>query len=263
MRYIDISSLSVSPKWQADAERAKADVENNGTSPSNWSNVWRQLKDSLADISHDKCWYCEVIQERSDNAVDHFRPKSIYPWLAFDEKNLRYSCTYCNSRRRNPGTGETEGKGDQFPLLDETKRAKHSGEELNEVPLLLDPIIPNDPGLLDFREDGVPCPKYPEDRHEIRYRRANISIKLYHLDHPDLIDKRKALALRLTRKIESANELVDRVDQGDPTIDRAFNELIRDLANAISEKAELSAFARKVIAGKREYVWVEELLKTA
>lgn len=37
--------------------------------------VWRDLKDGLANLLHDKCWYCETAVDRSDNAVDHFRPK--------------------------------------------------------------------------------------------------------------------------------------------------------------------------------------------
>lgn len=263
MRYINIRNLHIPPDWENKASRATEDIVKNDESPNKWSRVWSELKDPLADLSHNKCWYCEVIQERSDNAVDHFRPKSIYRWLAFDKNNLRYACTYCNSKRRNPTTGNTGGKGDEFPLLDETKRATKSGEEKDETPLLLDPTLPNDPGLLDFREDGAPCPKYTKKRHELRHRRAVISIKLYHLDHPDLIDKRRTLALQLTEKIESANELFERVDQGDPMIDRAFNELIRDLADAISEQAELSAFARKVISGKREYEWIEALLQKA
>jgi len=261
MRYINLSRLNLPSNWEEKAEQAKSDVINNNAPVSKWSRVWSELKDSLADLSYDKCWYCEIVQERSDNAVDHFRPKSRYPWLAFSKENLRYSCTYCNSKRRNPVTNTVQGKGDEFPLLDESKRAKGPGDERSESPLLLDPTVPNDPGLLDFREDGVPCPKYSKSSHEIRYRRAVVSIKLYHLDHPDLIDKRKELAIRLIRKIERANALFDRVDQGDTVLDNVFNELIQDLFESISEKSELSAFARKVISGKREYEWIEALLE--
>ena len=39
------------------------------------ADVWRELKPLLASISADKCWYCESKDIRSDNAVDHFRPK--------------------------------------------------------------------------------------------------------------------------------------------------------------------------------------------
>jgi len=262
MRYINNLTLSVPLGWDNEATRATNDVINNAISPSDRGQVWRNLKDKLSDVSHKKCWYCEIIQERSDNAVDHFRPKSMYPWLAFDKRNLHFACTYCNSKRRNPDTGETEGKGNLFPLLDESRRATNPGEETREVPLLLNPTEPNDPGLLDFYvDDGRPCPRYKEEDYEIRFRRADVSIKLYHLDHPVLIEKRKNLSLNISDKIEAANALFGTVDQGNPDTDRAFNTIVRELADAMSEKSELSAFARKVIAGKREYDWVEALLE--
>lgn len=261
MRVINTVGLPCPNGWDARAAQAHADAGNDSEKINDRSAIWRELKNLLADLSHDKCWYCEVKQERSDNAVDHFRPKSLYPWLAFEKNNLRYSCTYCNSRRKNPETGEAEGKGDSFPLFDETQRATAPGQENYESPVLLDPCKTMDPGLLDFYEDGRPCARYPD--HNVRKRRAEASVKTYHLDHPDLIEKRRTLAAEINAKISEADALFDQCDAGNAAIDNAFSGLIRVLCTAISESAELSAFARKVVAGARDKVWVEELLRTA
>jgi uncharacterized protein (TIGR02646 family) len=271
MRCIDNTNLTLPEGWEERAREAKEAVRNGSKSINDQSSVWCALKDTLADKSNDKCWYCEIKQERSDNAVDHFRPKNRvadtnpphdgYWWLAFDPSNFRYSCTFCNSLRKNPDSGETEGKGDKFPLLDGSPRASNPGEEANENPVLLDPCNTADPGLLDFLDNGQPCARYPD--HDIRRQRAEQSIKLYHLDHPALIEQRKALAGKIKSWINKADRLFDRCDTGDPTIDQAFDGFLASLRDAISERAELSVFARKVIAGFRDKVWVEQLLMTA
>lgn len=186
---------------------------------------------------------------------------SLYPWLAFESRNLRYSCTYCNSPRKNPETGKTEGKSDSFPLFNEEHRAVAPGQEGQESPMLLDPCRTQDPGLLDFYEDGRPCARYPN--HNARKQRAETSIKTYHLDHPAIVEKRRVLTAEIKAKIETADALFEQCDAGNPAIDNAFDVLIRGLSYAISEAAELSAFARKIVAGSRDKVWVGELLRTA
>ncbi len=261
MRCVNTTPLCCPPHWESKAARARQEAGADLAEIKKRSSVWRELKDPLADLSYDKCWYCEIRQERSDNAVDHFRPKSIYPWLAFQKSNLRYSCTYCNSGRTNPESGEIEGKDDNFPLLDETMRASAAGQEDQESPMLLDPAKTQDPGFLDFYEDGRPCARHPE--HGVRKRRAETSIRTYHLDHPDIVEKRRVLAANIAAKIRQADALFPQCDTGNPAIDEAFSGLIRILSDAMSETAELSSFARKMIAGARDKVWVEQLLVTA
>lgn len=271
MRCIDNSNLDLPEGWEQRAQEATDAVRDGTKTINEQREVWTALKDALADRSHDKCWYCEIRQERSDKAVDHFRPKNRvadtnpqhngYWWLAFDSSNFRYSCTFCNSLRKNPDSGETEGKGDKFPLLDGSPRAFNPGQEVNESPVLLDPCNTADPGYLDFLDNGQPCERFPD--HNTRRARAEQSIKLYHLDHPALIEQRKVLAGKLKSWIKNADRLFDRCDTGDQDIDQAFDGFLKSLRDAISERAELSVFARKVIAGFRDIVWVEQLLMTA
>jgi uncharacterized protein (TIGR02646 family) len=260
MRYINLDQLKFPNGWQARADAAIADEHEK---INDHSDVWRDLKQPLMTLSHRKCYYCEIVQERSDGAVDHFRPKSKYPWSAFSHANYRFACTFCNSVRTDEESKKTGGKGDKFPLLDEAKRATCCEEEANESPILLDPCKPDEPGLIDFDETGKPVPTYSEETHAGRYGRANESIKLYHLDHADLVDKRKTLAVSIKRKIDAADRLFPQTESGNVDIDNSFSEHVRSLANYISEGAELSAFARRILAGRRDVLWIESLLCSA
>jgi len=125
MRYIAIGNLSPGPAWIKAANNAasavrKAKPEDRSKVINDHSHVWGLFKGALRTLSHGKCWYCEAIDARSDNAVDHYRPKGNvrgatprhegYWWLAFEWSNYRFSCTYCNSIRKS--AGKTGGKQD-------------------------------------------------------------------------------------------------------------------------------------------------------
>ncbi|MGL9619372.1 hypothetical protein QRQ56_15290 [Bradyrhizobium sp. U531] len=68
---------------------------------------WKSAKPKLRKDSADKCAYCEAstaIVAHGD--VDHFRPKSLYWWLAYNFDNFVYACQICNQ----------SFKGDRFPV---------------------------------------------------------------------------------------------------------------------------------------------------
>ena len=170
MRYIDISKLraSITAEWAATAaaltgelsRAADKDERKNILNRPASADAWRDLKVYLEQISSNKCWYCESRQIRSDNAVDHFRPKGRvfecddhpgYWWLAFNWENYRFSCTFCNSRRTDVITDATGGKHDHFPLAREDQRVYSDKEDIRrELPMLLDPVNPADYGLIWF-----------------------------------------------------------------------------------------------------------------
>lgn len=259
MRRIDQNKIKADADWDALAatEEAKRQA---GTLVKDCKPVWGQVKARLKDVSNGKCWYCEARQERADNDVDHFRPKSIYPWLAFTLDNFRYACTFCNRVRKNPDTGGASGKGDHFPLFGGA-RATTVEQLANEDLVLLDPCRGADPGLLDFTDDGRPCAKYPDQPK--RADRANQSIHYYHLDHPDLIESRRQLALQLMEWIDGADALYEEIDQGDPKIERAFSRFAESICRALSENAEFSVFARRILDGYRNRPWVDDILQYA
>lgn len=279
MRYIDLDRLRLPDGWEDRARHALEEVRAlppsqrkqaiNARSP-----IWRELKELLKDLANGKCWYCETRQERSDNAVDHFRPKNEvarcadhdgYWWLAFDWRNYRFSCTYCNSRRtdQNESSG---GKHTYFPLLNEENRAYSEQDSLDaEYPCLLDPTRATDPGLLWFREDGEAEPRYSADEKPVRHQRADVSIRLYHLNLTDTVERRRGLYNEIKRLVKNGDKSFDRLEDGDQIDDLAddsLNKAMGDLARMANEGAEFSAATRAYLLGFRNRAWVEEVLAT-
>ncbi len=71
------------------------------------SNRWKAAKDELKRDSHDKCAYCEApTSVVAYGDVEHFRPKSVYWWLAYCYENYLVSCQLCNQKY----------KGAKFPI---------------------------------------------------------------------------------------------------------------------------------------------------
>lgn len=71
------------------------------------SSAWKPAKNVLRADSGGKCAYCEAsTQIVAHGDVEHFRPKSIYWWLAFVFDNYLFSCQICNQTH----------KGDKFPV---------------------------------------------------------------------------------------------------------------------------------------------------
>ena len=148
MRYVNLESVrkNLPSGWDQRAREAEDAVA--ATEPGSradevkkHSALWTALKGTLKVVSHQKCWYCESADIRSDDAVDHFRPKGSvaecadhdgYWWLAFKWQNYRFCCTYCNCRRVDQATRRGGGKADRFPLRQEANRAKVPTDSLAE-----------------------------------------------------------------------------------------------------------------------------------
>jgi len=67
---------------------------------------WGTAKPRVRIESHIKCAYCESVAESQHGDVEHFRPKSVWWWLACCYDNYLLSCQICNQSY----------KGDKFPL---------------------------------------------------------------------------------------------------------------------------------------------------
>ncbi len=77
------------------------------------SGFWKESKDQLLAETHDKCAYCETpTKVVTYGDVEHFRPKSVYWWLAYSYENYLASCAICNQKY----------KKDFFQLADDTLR---------------------------------------------------------------------------------------------------------------------------------------------
>lgn len=280
MRYININNLTITKnkKWRKKAAEALVTARSKLTRAerseyiNNQSAIWSELKPSLERLSYRKCWYCESYEKRSDRVVDHFRPKNNvrdcdpphegYWWLAFDPENYRLSCTYCNSRRSDRETGEVGGKGDYFPVYDETYRVKPEGLNFRrENPLLLDPCNPLDVQLLWFKEDGRAVPKFDEVSKPWAYQRAKESIKYYNLDEQEIKEARQGIYNKIKKLIEDGDIYFEESYQTNDPANVAFANILHDLALVIHKNSEYSAFSRAMIAGFRDETrpWLDGL----
>lgn len=270
MRYIDLSQLKLPDGWlqqAADAKQAVAD----GDRPEDHSQVWTALKHQLAELFPDqKCWYCETVSTRDDNAVDHFRPKGRvkeaqqphagYRWLAFDHFNFRYSCTLCNSRRVNVIGDTAGGKADCFPLMDEGQRVYVEGPCDAEQPALLDPCNIRDWRLLGCKhENGKPC---AVSANENEVQRAEISIEIYHLHHEPTCNARHRVAVQFIQDVDETKQLylamtVSEVSQ------IAYQKTAGKVARAIARNAPFSGDMHFLLRSQRDtdHPWIQELLE--
>jgi hypothetical protein len=244
--------------------------------------VWRDLKEPLGRISSFKCHYCETAQVRDDFEVDHFRPKSGKPadghtgywWLAFDITNLRFSCRFCNQRRRDIESGETGGKGSSFPLLNEAMRARSPNDLLDdESPALLDPKKRYDPSAISFDDVGVAVPFADKSHEPDDFERARISIKLYNLNHGYLRRRRGQRALQIKAKIAAVsaqqNLYLRRKQQGQhqAALDAKLRieELILEIKELLEPDQEYSSLIRSILRlsdnGSRP--WIRRILQNA
>ena len=268
MRYVDIEKLVLPPGWTERAITAKSAVKD-GDEVDNHACVWRELKEQLADLLFRKCWYCETQVHRSDNNVDHFRPKGRvsdadsphpgYWWLAFDKSNFRYACTYCNSRRKGVDSETVGGKADRFPLIREENRLYSEGNLAQEEPVLLDPCVPTDCNLLGCqKEDGKPCATSDDLTDKFR---AEETIEILHLHYEPTCKTRHTEAVKLYADIEEGKRRFVEVAKGN-LHKEDFVEVLKRIIRMIALDAPFSGDMRFLLRGERsnDHPWIQNLL---
>ncbi|TVU72442.1 hypothetical protein FQP81_15385 [Pseudoalteromonas distincta] len=236
------------------------------------SSLWRAFAKSVKDLSFEKCWYCESREARSNMPVDHFRPKGGitncdehpgYWWLAFDWKNYRYSCTYCNSLasiESEKDEPKLEGKGNFFDLIIPQKRAFKKGDE-ESLPMLLDPCIKRDTDLLTFTPRGFPKPT-SQQIDSIDYKRVEYSIVKYRLRASKVKNERVDIYLKLERYVTNLTSIKKKARLTDDD-KAALDSNETDIIFLISERAEYRTAARiylKTLITPDNYDWVIDLL---
>ncbi len=72
------------------------------------SEYWKKAKTQLKKESSEKCAYCECkVPQVAHGDVEHYRPKDLYWWLAYNYDNYLFCCQICNQTY----------KSNNFPLL--------------------------------------------------------------------------------------------------------------------------------------------------
>jgi 5-methylcytosine-specific restriction endonuclease McrA len=97
-------------------ERNRARKGSEALVPDRWSDDWNNadVRGLLRALQGFACWYCgspigrvnDRSPPRDQHAVEHIRPKSVYPFLAYRARNYSFACTLCNSK-----------KGDRYPVV--------------------------------------------------------------------------------------------------------------------------------------------------
>lgn len=219
-----------------DAQERRAFIERH-------SNTWRRLRDWLAELSHEKCWYTEATGAADWRHVDHFRPKNAvadetdgpehgYWWLAFEWTNYRYSAGVPNTM-----------KGANFRLCDSRYAAVTREHDLDcESPMMLDPLSPEDPALLMYPGgEGRVKEAYKEDEDELRYARANYTIGTLGLNEcKGLRDGRRRIWNDCQRLLNECRKLIAAKGRGSK---EKLDEKIGALAERLLPTAEYSFVA--------------------
>jgi 5-methylcytosine-specific restriction endonuclease McrA len=223
------------------------------------------LRGALNQHYRYKCAYCETFFGAAQPvAVEHYRPKGEiiegdkrvkpgYYWLAATWDNLLPSCTDCNSRRTQTadnGTARVRGKGNYFPLAKGTRRATRPGAEKNETPLLLHPEKDEPERHLEFlvAPDRLGVIR-PTLIHGAPSEKGALSIEIYALDRPQLVDFRRTMAKRMVSHLRNTRLTLrqHRADPADADARRSYEENMADLREMIAHGQPYLAMMRAIL----------------
>lgn len=150
----------------------------------------KEVKKAVRKNQHNKCAYCETLNPRSHDVVEHYRPKGgwrqdpkdslstpQYFWLAYDWDNLLFCCDVCN---------DGSHKQNLFPLTSQSTRATAANPDLrSEKPLLINPYKENPSNFIVWSKD-VPASRAGNAK-------GAKTIEIFKLDSDtDLIDARRS-----------------------------------------------------------------------
>ncbi len=138
----DVPATLISDRVK-DARKAIADIAAKGKPMSDqFKSLWgeKDVRQALWIMQNKKCGYCERRRDvNRESDIDHFRPKAEvtmapdhtgYWWLAYEWKNLLFSCRHCNQSY----------KVNHFPIPVEAKRVTNDAQKLSEErAYLIDP----------------------------------------------------------------------------------------------------------------------------
>lgn len=143
------------------------------------STYWKLSKSQLIIESSGKCAYCEATTNVvAHGDVEHYRPKSIYWWLAYTYDNYLFACQICNQVYKSdhfpirgillqePNISATStdfdldlllSKLSPDPLATDTNFTlqQYAQNHLHEKPLLLNPYLDNPESIIAYEADDV------------------------------------------------------------------------------------------------------------
>ena len=124
MREYNKRDLANIPKYLNSTTVQNAFNKNTSTKTHSSGNIYndkaKSVKNILKKIYNNKCAYCEDTLLNKYGHIEHYRPKSLYFWLAYSWSNLLPICEMCNIAKSN-----------YFNILGE--RSKYNNEKLKDL----------------------------------------------------------------------------------------------------------------------------------
>ncbi len=268
MRYIDLDGKAPSKDWRKRARKLTDQLLKLADDKARYelieknSGLWRELEPWLRGLSHGKCWYSEAKGCAAYWHVDHFRPKKEakdlngdvcpgYWWLAFKWQNYRLA-----------GSALNVPKSTKFPIREGTTRitGPHQ-DEADESPCLLDPVNPDDPGLLSFDEKGKAIPGDPDGRWN--RQRAEVTIDILNLNYDALTKARHVCWEECNLRVNRVRNLMAELQSQNSATNRAkIREVILELRKMTAEESEFSAVAMTCILSQGLKWLARQVLQT-
>lgn len=140
---------------------------------------------ALQKMFQGRCAYCEsVIPGKLD--VEHFRPESLYPAIAYKWTNLLFACAFCN---------QGDAKGAKFPLQSDGRQpvydaGKSAMLDDTDLAMLINPCEENPEDFFEFVGATLGC----------KNERAKKMREVCKLDRSDLQEERE----RHLKRVKSA-----------------------------------------------------------
>src|SRR5882724_5240627 len=234
-------------KWQDRARRATQELRR-AAKPGEIRfdhRVWIDFKPLLRSIFHGKCAYCESnVDVAGHGDVEMYRPKSLYPYLAYDWHNLLYSCAICNQRY----------KKNQFPLKEKKARASAPSPESDtsaEEPLLLHPYFDQPQEHLSFSAG--------EETREVHVtglnERGRTTIDVLGLNRPELLLWRFETWNRVRTLLDTLSSVNVNT--------KLKAQMIRQVRESLSDSAVYAGAVRQLCRAQLESTLVESKWATS
>lgn len=121
--------------------KQKRDGELDKKGEKKWNSAfWKESKEQLLVESNKKCAYCETpTRVVAYGDVEHFRPKSVYWWLAYSYENYLPSCGACNQEYKKDFF-QLEDKKNKLAEVNLTATMTDTDLELLAATLTVDPV---------------------------------------------------------------------------------------------------------------------------
>jgi uncharacterized protein (TIGR02646 family) len=202
-----------------------------------------KIKVALDLIYHRKCAYCEKSLKDAFAHIEHYRPKSIYFWLAFSWDNLLLCCDRCNTTKSN----KFEIEGEKIVYQGETLAITHSkikDYDLIEKPLLLNPEQETEASLAEHFTFDLATGKIKS-----LSKRMEKTIEICDLNREDLLENRMQLLIDLQNAL-----LRRKLDKSKTEFIKSAVDLFTDFKDKIQPNATYLAWRNFIILNWKTFL---------